>query len=697
MSLPEWTQNGSNHYDYAINGIPFLSAASLEIAYARETANIRKEQIDTSLEVGEQSLQNWWYRSQSSFDLGAGSKFFDIIKDKFLSRRYLDSHGSDTLSEPGEVTLLRQVDGKRTRPETLQKSVGWSTSTSEGVLYSYDTTLSLESTSGATVNVNWGGSSEILDLASNGSSYFVLSKTGIYGGPIPGGTGSPLYRGIIDEGVIKYAKERIVAAFDNRVFVLPTAQQNSFATSNVSGDGTYITYTFSDSYNLQIGQIVNVTGSNISGYNVNQAEIVDIENNGLEIKVASTATGTNTNTITMTVMPEPLITSTTTGWTWSAIADGPNGIYLAGYVGDRSYIYRSTLSDDGLTLAPPTVVAQLPYGEVAYSMEVYLGTYIIIGTNIGVRVGVMAADGSIVVGPLTIETDNNVKAIYVRSDYCWVGGANSDGKVALYRINLAKQVDERQLLFAYEKNIYSPQDFTLDKEILSISPLGTTGRIAFTVAERGLFFENASTKVPDGWIETGKIRFDTAEDKIFQYLKVSNLTTDGTITANWRDENNTLNEIFTWDTSQTRVVNMEASDGQPHPWVSYRFELERSTTDNTSTPTLLNYQVKANPSYVKQRILQLPLLAMQYEKGTNGLTIERDVWTRLQTLEAAEEQGSVVAFQDLNTGERRLVLIEEIQFVSRHIPSTPQQKANKGGIIIVRLRTVDTVILDEES
>jgi hypothetical protein len=700
MSLPEWTQSGSNHYDYAINGIPFLSAASDEAAYARETAQIRKEQIDTSTEPGEQSLQNWWYRSQSSFDLGAGARFFDIIKDPFLSRRYFDSHGCDTLSEPGEITLLRSSVVQNSQTAAVQKVLGFSTATQNGVLHSYGSTLQRRFDTNAIgpAGVNWGASSTIFDLSSNGSTYFVMSGTGIYAGALPASNGSQLYRATVTDGIIRYAKERIVAAINNRVFVLPVTPRPPLFLTNISGEGGLITYTFANNPQITTGQIITVSGSNISGYNVNEAEVVSVTNNGLSVSVTGTATGTHSGTATMTILPIPLITSQTVGWKWSGIADGPNGIYLAGHVGDRSYIYRATLGEDSIELQPPSVVAELPHGEVAYSMEVYLGTYIIIGTNIGVRIGIMDAAGSLIIGPLTIETNNNVKALYVRSNYCWVGGADSDGKVGIYRINLSKQVDERQLLFAYEKNIFaSTTDFTLADEVLSINPIGMTDRIAFTIANKGLVYESASTRVSSGWIETGKIRFDTAEEKIFQYLKVSNLTTGGTIATYWRDENNALSEepIFTWDTSEIRVVNMEASDGQPHPWVSYRFYLNRSSTNNTVSPTLLNYQIKANPSGVKQRIIQLPLLAMQYEKGTNGMTIERDVWTRLRTLEEAEENGSVVVFQDLNTGERRLVLIEEVRFISRNIGSTPQQKKNKGGILIVQLRTVDNTVITE--
>lgn len=621
MALPEWTQSGPNQYDYAVNGIPFLSAASKDSPYGRQTAKVNKEQIDTSKEVGEQSLSNWWYRSQSSFDLGAGVKYFDVLQDESLSRRFFDSAGVDILSTIGEATLLRRtvkVSINNASASNQPKTVGYNVSNEAGVLAAAGSVLSRVTSTGTTSTVTWGGASTILDLTTNGSNYFILATDGVYAGSLPNSTGSKLYTTSSTVGAIGWAKERIIACVGTSIYAL------------APGAGT---------------------------------------------------------------LPAALFTSNTVGWRWSAVADGPNSIYISGYAGDRSYIYRSKLADNGVDLESPSIVAELPRGEVVYSMITYMGTYVIVGTNKGVRIGVIATDGSIILGSLTIETNNNVKALYANGNFCWVGGADVDGKVGIYRIDLSKTIRDNTLIFPYQKDLATDSNFVLTTEITGIAGIGMTGRLAVAtnLTTGYLYTEHATEKVASGWLETGKIRMDTTEEKIFQYLKVSNLPTAGSIAVYWRDETNALSTdpLFTWNTATIRVANMEGSDSNPHPWVSYRFLLTRDSANAANSPVLVSYQAKVTPSYVKQRTIQLSLLCYQSETPINGKIVERSVYDRIKALEQAEEKGSVIVFQDLNTGERRLCVIESITFISQHIGSNPAEKANPGGLLGITLRTVD--------
>lgn len=93
-------------YDYDIGGIFFLSAASDELPYQRALADIRKEQIDTSPNPGDNSLEGWWVRSQTDWSLGAGQEVMEPIDTEGVDRRYLSSAGVDTMSSPGHLSLL---------------------------------------------------------------------------------------------------------------------------------------------------------------------------------------------------------------------------------------------------------------------------------------------------------------------------------------------------------------------------------------------------------------------------------------------------------------------------------------------------------------------------------------------------------------------------------------------------------------
>src|ERR1043165_6688544 len=98
-----------NQYDYAIAGMPFLSAISDERPHTNRMAEIRKDQFDNFAEPGEQSLQGWWLRSQSTFNGGAGVLYQDPDNDNQFNYRFRDSLGINCW-EAGELSLLRQVN-----------------------------------------------------------------------------------------------------------------------------------------------------------------------------------------------------------------------------------------------------------------------------------------------------------------------------------------------------------------------------------------------------------------------------------------------------------------------------------------------------------------------------------------------------------------------------------------------------------
>ena len=68
-------------YDISIASQPFFLLNDDNNPYRRVTAQYRKQQIDQSREPGEQTLTGWWLRSQSSFHLGQGIKFFEPAQD----------------------------------------------------------------------------------------------------------------------------------------------------------------------------------------------------------------------------------------------------------------------------------------------------------------------------------------------------------------------------------------------------------------------------------------------------------------------------------------------------------------------------------------------------------------------------------------------------------------------------------------
>lgn len=660
-TLPSWDNNGPFRYDYAITGIvpdaitglpvntaiPFFGMNSKEYPYLRQSFDNKREQIDLTAEPGEQSLQGWWYRSQSSFDFGSGLKFFDTARNERNSRRFADSCGVNVFEE-GEVTLLRKstridLTGDEALDTGAHKMFGFANGGEEGVLVSSGNLLHKVLADGTVSSITWGGSETILDITTDGGSYYVLTAVGVYRGLLPSGTGVKVYsfdNGVtVIRGIIRYAKSRLFIT------------ANHFAWAAATVPATIPT-------KLKFLPTDQVTATGNLGF---------------------------------------FFASPSADWTWTDVAEGPNAVYGSGFSGNLSYIYAVTIEVDNKlvpTFSAPFIVAEFPRGELALSLLGYLGTYIVIGSNLGVRVGLISGDGSLVIGPSLFESESDVTALLARGNYIYAAGskhtdaANVD-RIGIFKIDISQNIDPNNpLTFAYARDLYLDGSvWNETHRINGIAPIGYTDRIAFAIDQVGLAFEAPAERVNEGWIETGKIRYDTAEDKIFQYIRVNNLSVDGQIKISWRDEAAVLTDLDTYDTTTIRSYDTEASDNEPHPWVSYRFTLLRGVT-TSNTPILLSYQLKSQPSNIKQRSIRIALMCFEREAATDQRITERSPWYRVQAIEAAEQTGAVVRFQDLNTGEERLCIIEQVQFLSENIGYSRGAKANPGGVLVVTLRTV---------
>lgn len=73
-------------YDYALGEIGLLAANSKDYPYQRATAPFKKDQFDNSGNPGEQTLTNWWLRSQASFHYGSGVKFMEPSVTAYVPR-----------------------------------------------------------------------------------------------------------------------------------------------------------------------------------------------------------------------------------------------------------------------------------------------------------------------------------------------------------------------------------------------------------------------------------------------------------------------------------------------------------------------------------------------------------------------------------------------------------------------------------
>lgn len=640
MTLPTYSNDGHIMYDVALTGIddngdavavPFLLGTSNEVPYIRESNNPVREQVDFSPEPGEQSFQNWWYRSQSSFDLGTGVEFNDTSKDQYLSRRFNDSQGIDPFT-PGQVSLVKASDKCTSHSGSAYVS-GYSTSGEEGVIYGYNNSGNVvmkKITSSGIVSSDFAtGTGTLYDISTDGGYGFSVTANGIYRWDLPNTGYTKIYNCTPSRAKIGYVKQRLIGCLGRSIYELS----------------------------------VNPAGAPAA-------------------------------------LPAEEYEHPQAGWVWSDISEGPEAIYVSGYAGDQSSIYAITIEEvSGVpTLSVPFVVATLPKGEVVYSLFSYMGVYLAIGTSSGLRIATIEQGGSISIGPLTVESSKAVKSITAYKDHLYCGGARIRKRTGLetyttmtglYKIDLSKPIPSPSGgltgKFAYATSLHTGN--VISEYVTSVCMIGQTGRVAYTVTDDGIHMESESTYVQSGWIKTGKIRLDTWEDKIFEFLRVTNSVADGDINAVWLDENGNETSLYSWDTDTVSKVDTVGSDGEKHLFVQYIFCLGRGDT-STNTPILTGYQVKAQPANIKERTVQLPLLCFLKEKGIKGRRAERSTWDRIKYLENAEKKGGIIRYQNLGTGENTYAMIENIQFISTQIPQSREDQMNPGGMMVVTLRTV---------
>ena len=612
-------QNTDNVYDIAVAGQPFLLASTDRYPYQRQTAQYRKQQFDNTNEVGEQTFEGWWLRSQSSFHLGAGINYLDPITGDNVQYRFFDSAGVDVWT-PGQVTMLPKMDEVASITGSAHMVGGIDSLDQDFVFYSDDDELYRLDDTGTAALVPHGGTENILDLAQDGLFYYAADEDKIYRGDLTGtgATGTDYYPTNNAKVVMNYVKQRIVAGIGEKI-----------------------------------------------------------------VEITQTRGGTNPDS------SDVRYTHPDTGWTWSAIAEGPTAIYASGYRGNNSAIYKFTLSSVGVmpTLTQAVTAADFPDDEYVMNIATYLGRFIVIGTSKGIRIGILDDNGDITYGPLTYEKTNPVHKIQIAFEdrFAYVTVTNAiDGKSGVIRIDLSQEVEPGR--YAWAKD--------LSTEVTGcscgIAFLGSSGRLVLAMDNEGIFYESITEKVATGFLDTGFIRYGTIEKKHFKLIKPRIKTTmDGSIAISTKVNSGAINSIITL-TNSTPALNSDISTNinSPQEVLAFRFTFGRSSIDASKGPEFDGYQVKALPAVTRSRQLSIPLLNFDFESDRygNNIGFEGRAFERLQELETIESLGDTILVQDFTTGETVLGVIEQLSFERTSPPRAGF--SGFGGIIYVSLRTV---------
>lgn len=386
-------------------------------------------------------------------------------------------------------------------------------------------------------------------------------------------------------------------------------------------------------------------------------------------------------------------------WTWTDIAEGTNAIFASGYAGSQSTIYKFVQDSTGAvpTLASGGVqAAQLPRGEVIYSMTTYLGAFVGIGTNRGFRVGEIDDNGDLKYGPLLIENSSGVKSVAAYDRFFFVGATNAiESKSGLYRVDLGQPIQDNggspSVRYAYATDLQAKQT----GEVCSVTNFGNSNRMVFAVVGQGSYLESATVLESTGYLKTGRVRYNTLEKKIYKFISVKTPSSlFGSVAVSVLDPGGGDTSILTVSEGSSLAIEdvILSAPATAVEWVQLKLSLTRSAGDTTLGGEVHGWQLKAMPGAVRQRIITIPLMCFDKEQTRSGQMVGREgrCIARLEAFEQIFARGDAVSFQDLKNQRSYLVVIDDYRFEQGAQPGA--NLSNYGGVLWVELRTIADVI-----
>ena len=645
-----WSNNAED-YDVAVGGLPFFLAPTDQQPYQRETAPYRKDQFDNGTEPGEQSLTGWWIRSQSSFHVGNGIKFYDPSAGETTKYRFTNSQGVDVWTK-GEVKLLKDVDSNHI-------------------------------TTGAVVGTDHQHPNQhVRSIQYNGTNAVLLHDEFDVDKIVPGaspvhfidyisGTDRKVFA-ICDDGVNAYWITNKTVGGNQRLtmFKKPLTGDSTTGSSNPSATGD-VTQMFQSGDTEILYAAMEFIKDRI---------ILCVNNKVFELATTATA------------LPSAVYTNPNTNYHYTSVAASGPAIYTAGHSGIYSTIQKYTLTTGGAmpTLTQAVVAAEFPAGEIVEKLYYYLG-YMMIGTSKGVRVATINdQDGSLAYGPLLFETSQPVYDFAARDRFVWCASGIGALDAGLIRIDLGQNIENEPLRFAYANDLQVTQ--TTAHYTTGVAFIGATNRLAFCTAydttDGAIYTESATVLRPTGYVTTGAIRYGTLEPKNFKLIRARGDFTNGAMDIFALDSSSNIYTIITYNaavgTPEAATTNPEG----PQEYLSYKFTLSRSATTTSQGPVFKGYQAKALPATARQRVIQFPVWCFDVETDRYNVKTgyEGRAWERIQLLEDIEKLGDIVNVQDFTTGERVQALIEKVNFARKTPPSG--QFDGFGGLLLITVRTV---------
>lgn len=374
---------------------------------------------------------------------------------------------------------------------------------------------------------------------------------------------------------------------------------------------------------------------------------------------------------TSSSLPTPLFTHRNPDFRWVGFAGGQQFIYAAGYSGDKSVIYKTQVQAEGDDLEVPIVAGELPDGEIIRAISSYL-SYILLGTDLGVRFCGVDDGGNLVIGSL-IRTNSSVRSFEPQDRFVWFGWTNYDGtSTGLGRLDLT--IFNSPLTPAYASDLMASGQGSVESIVTFQS------RRVFAASSLGFLVEDTDRKVESGILNTGLFTFGTPDPKTAIKLDIRYKTLAGTHTAYVSGSDGVFlpvgqhSSLTSTDEFSVPEIRSDA--------LEIRHVLTRDATLTSLSAIIARHTLKATVSADTGYRIYAPLLLVDKEDHGQE-TVYRNPLAELLYIKSLRENQTRVPWQE---GDNvYLVTVDDYDWRPTHMP---EQASKFNGTCLTTLRVV---------
>jgi len=344
-----------------------------------------------------------------------------------------------------------------------------------------------------------------------------------------------------------------------------------------------------------------------------------------------------------------LFTHSNTGFSWVGFAGGQNHIYMGGYAGNQSLIYRTTIKADATSLDTPIVALELPAGEIIAGLDSYLN-YVLIGTTTGVRVATADDNGNLVAGPL-ITIGSSVVSFTGKGRFVWFNWTNFDGtSTGLGRLDLSVFITTNQPAYASDLMV------TAQGSVSSVNTI--SGRPVFVAVGTGVYVEHATNKVSSGYFESGIYRWGVPDAKFIPKWDIRCRPLNGTIALSIKSDGGSYYTFQTLSSASAKEKTFSGLEDRVFE-TEAKITLTRSSLDSTTGPELTRWMGRAYAAPLRSQIFSVPLI-MHHKLNIRGREYFQDVETEMTYLRDLVETPRIVTYQENQSTFS--VVVENVQW-----------------------------------